>query len=232
MGMEAFDLKCRACGAPLSQENLVAELAMARCAQCGAVSGVKGVKDWTRDPVALPKGFSLEEDGDGIAIVYDGGGLRPTGYLVAAFAASAALIGFGRLTRQLHGAFSWSDLLFISALPALAMIFGVLDALGLLNRLRVRVSREKITVVSGPSPKEKSMYARDIVQVFTREFRGRETGVTYEVVACGRDGQLAFLVGGLREAAQGLYIEQRIERALRLKDVPVAGEIPRPEPPR
>ncbi len=227
MGLEAFDLKCRYCGAPLSQENLVAELAMARCVQCNAVSGVKGVKDWSRDPVELPEGFRLEEDGEALVIFYDGGRFQSSGLMLCAFGGSAALLFFGKIFRQMFGQFSWFDLFYIGLLPVLAMIFAVLDASGLLKRLRVRVSRDGVTVVSGPSRKVKSMYARDIVQVFTREFRGRETGVSYEVVACGRDGRLAFLVGGLPQASQSLYIEQRIERALGLKDVPVPGELPR-----
>lgn len=227
--MESFDLKCRSCGAPLAQDNLIAALAMARCAQCGTVSGVKGVKDWERGAVPLPKGFRLEEDGDAVAIFYDGGGFQPRVLMLFAFMGSATLLIFGRLFRPIIGQFSTLDILYVSALPALGMAFAILDAAGLLHRIRVRANRDGVTVASGPMPSmtEKFLPAAAIAQVFTREVRGEETGTTYEVVARGRAGLLTVLAANLPEAPQGLYFERRIEKALGLKDIPVPGELPR-----
>lgn len=227
--MESFDLKCRSCGAPLAQENLIAALAMARCAQCGTVSGVKGVKDWERGAGPLPKGFRLEEDGDTVVILYDGGGFQPRVLLLFAFMGSATLLFFGGLFRQIIGQFSLLDILYVSALPILGMTFAILDAAGLLHRVRLRASREGVSVATGPMPslREKSVSAAAITQVFTREFRGEETGLTYEVVARGRAGGLTILVANLPEAPQALYFERRIEKALGLKDIPVPGELPR-----
>lgn len=225
-GMESFDLKCRYCGAPLSKDNIIAELSMASCAQCRAVSGFKGVvPDWSRDPVALPEGFRVEEDRGVITIFYDGGGIQVLGLaFIALFGVASLLFSVG-LRRELR--LSGLELLAMGAAQTLALGFAALDATGLLKRLQVKVSKEKVEVLSGPMSMSTAMSARHIVQFLTREVPGKESRPAYEVVAVDRAGSLTCLIGGLPEAPQALYIEQRIERALGLKDVPMPGEVPR-----
>lgn len=229
MGTESFDLKCRACGAPLSKDNLLVELSMARCTQCGAVSGVKGVQDWSRAPVVMPTGFRLEEEGDAVVITYDGGGLKKGPLGVMIFFITAILFAYSAGFGHFAKGFTVWEWIYIGTLPTFGVIFALLDVLGILHRVRVRVSRDGVAVKGGgPVPfTEKFVSASTIVQVFTREFKGEEVGVRYEVIARCRDGKLAYLVGNLHEAPQALYFEQRIEKALGIKDVPVLGEIPR-----
>ncbi|MFL5319632.1 MAG: hypothetical protein ACJ790_08230, partial [Myxococcaceae bacterium] len=51
--------------------------------------------------------------------------------------------------------------------------------------------------------------------------------VTYQVNAVLRGNKTVRIVGGLEDRQQALYLEQVIERRLRISDEAVPGELPR-----
>ena len=76
----------------------------------------------------------------------------------------------------------------------------------------------------------KTVEASDVKQVYSKEriSRSRRGGsVTYEVHALTHSGRNLKLLSGLPNSEQALFIEQEIERFLRIQDVPVRGEIAR-----
>ena len=51
------------------------------------------------------------------------------------------------------------------------------------------------------------------------------TSVSYELRAVTKSGRNIKLVGGLESQEQAIFIEQKIEKYLRIEDIPIPGEI-------
>lgn len=84
----------------------------------------------------------------------------------------------------------------------------------------------------GPIPAwgNRKINPAEIKQVYSREkvSHGKHgPNYSYEMHAATRSGKDIKLLAGLENKEQALYIEQEIERYQRIKDEPVAGEIPR-----
>ena len=101
---------------------------------------------------------------------------------------------------------------------------------GWLNRTRITVDQGRISVRHGPLPwlGNKDLDGSTMKQLYSKEkiSRGRNsTSVTYEVHAITTNGRNEKLLSGLETSEQALYIEQEIERYLRIEDAPVRGQI-------
>ena len=101
-----------------------------------------------------------------------------------------------------------------------------------INRTYIRVDQSYISITHAPLPAfgNKTVSASDVKQVYSKERVSRSrrgTSVTYEVHALTHSGRNTKLLGGLLNSEQALFIEQEIEKFLRIKDVPVRGEISR-----
>jgi hypothetical protein len=102
--------------------------------------------------------------------------------------------------------------------------------LEVLRRVRVRVSRDGITVEERPFGARKALAAHDVTQLFvltadpTRSGRGAPLPTSISVIALTRDDARVPLVEGLETIEQARFLEQQIESALGLDDQPVAGE--------
>ena len=75
------------------------------------------------------------------------------------------------------------------------------------------------------------MASTDLEQLYSKEHvsRTNKGGVrySYEVHALTRSGNHVKILGGLSDTEQALFIEQEIEKNLRIEDTPVRGEISR-----
>ena len=103
---------------------------------------------------------------------------------------------------------------------------------GYINRTVIKVNRNMLTIKHGPLPwfGNKQLHSHDLAQLYCKECMHRHknsSSCTYEVHAILKDGQHAKLVTGLDESEQALYLEQEIERFLRIEDQPVRGEMSR-----
>jgi hypothetical protein len=101
-----------------------------------------------------------------------------------------------------------------------------------LNTTVIRVGHGLIEVRIGPLPwrGNKTIDAHDVKQFYCREItrHGKNgTHYSYEVhVILGGDVRKP-LLKGISDADQALYIEQELERHLRIEDQPVRGELSR-----
>jgi hypothetical protein len=103
---------------------------------------------------------------------------------------------------------------------------------GFINATVICVAQGMIDVRHGPLPwpGNKSLSVHDVSQLYCREtvqHNKNGTQCTYEVMVLRQDNVRETLVKGLTDADQALYIEQELERHLRIQDQPVAGELPR-----
>jgi hypothetical protein len=111
-------------------------------------------------------------------------------------------------------------------------------AASIFNRVRVRASHGALDVEVGPLPwfGARRLAAGEVRQVFTEvrqvpDKNGRAAGRRYVVSAVvGRERRRVELVQDLTDPEQARWLEETLERALLLPDVPVGGELEAPPP--
>ncbi|WP_224249137.1 hypothetical protein [Hyalangium gracile] len=101
---------------------------------------------------------------------------------------------------------------------------------GLVNRTRIEVGRNQLSIRHGPLPwpGNRDVPGRQFTQLYgvenVRTNKGNQT-YTYELKAVERSGKTVTLLSGLTEKNQILYLEQTLERRLGIEDEPVEGEV-------
>ncbi len=231
-GLGLTELHCKNCGAPIKEDDINLDLAMARCSYCGAVFGVKGLPlqedqeaplRYERPSVPMPKGIEMADVGNVLRISRRWLHWSPI-FLLAIFwcigwdAALLVFIFFGGGT--------------LIALPYI--VIGIGATCGMLvavsNSTTVQVGKGLLKIWHHPFWfGEKRLQATDIEQIYCKENVLRTSSgesQSYEVYAVLRQGGKERLLSGLVEPEQALYIEQELERFLGIQNRPVRGEIP------
>jgi hypothetical protein len=236
--MDISQLQCRACKNPLRETDINETLGIARCSRCHAVLDLRrgesppdggGCK---RPVVALPERFEVGNDrGTGLRITWR---WFERSVIYAAFWC-VAWDGFLVV---------WYNKVLTAHDPALAMILlpiahvavGVgltYSALaGFLNKTVVTANSTEVRIKHGPMPwsGNQTIPAVEIQQVFCREVtRGQKHGISYSynVHILGQNGTERTLLSGLAQVEQAVFIEQQLERYLRITDGAVLGEVER-----
>jgi hypothetical protein len=187
-----------------------------------------------RKPVLAPHEVILREDAYGFRIECSWQGPRAVVYL-------ACLLMFALLywaQFPVDGAGLQILRLLQFGVPALALLY--LTLLEYVNRSTITVTWNTLTVTHGPLPnfkqgltvivpKIEQLYSKPHVESFGQ---GAESGedlklVFYDLVAILTGGEQVTLLHGLPRAQVCLYLEQQIEKRLRIIDQPVEGELRR-----
>ncbi len=228
-----MDLHCQRCGAAIDADNVNLDRLIAKCDRCNAVFGFAGMIEGGANrlkplDVPLPVRFTLEHTGDGLRISRRW--FSPTAVVMIFF----TLFWNGFVVAWMAGAFfsrTPSMALFGSLHAAVGLFLLYTTLAGLVNTTTVQVGATALTIAHGPLPYPgKQLAAGDIRQLYCRQkiSQGRNSrSVSYELHAVTGDGKHAKLVTGLDEPEQALFLEQEIERYLRIKDQPVRGELAR-----
>jgi hypothetical protein len=229
-------LTCEDCGAPVAPDDINIERALAKCQRCGAVFGFADRVGNTRGsgaprgPVAMPKGIEVFDLGADLTIVRRWFGWK------FMFLAVFCLIWNGFLV-------TWYGLaLAAEETPWVMLVFPVLHVAagvgltyytlcGFLNRTELRLGQGRFRLRHGPLPwpGRRDLEASRFEQLYcTEEVRRTKNGtqVTYTLRGNTRDGESLKLLS-LDDKDQALFIEQRVESALGIRDRPVAGEVQR-----
>ena len=97
----------------------------------------------------------------------------------------------------------------------------------LFNSTTYRINRQRLVITHHPLPwPGKTLDLDGVEQLYVKQHINRSsnsTSVTYSLNKVTRDGRHTQIQSGLQPEV-ALYIEQEIERLLRIKDVPVRGE--------
>jgi hypothetical protein len=231
--MELKELRCKSCGAPLAPENVVERLNMARCGHCGAVFAVERTEPQAgirrdRPQVPLPKGMEVVDLGSSFEI------RRRWFSPVFLFLVFFCLFWNGFMIVW-HGIALSQGLWFMSCFGLIHTAVGVAllyyTVAGFVNTTVVRVAQGLIEVQHGPLPwpGNKSLEAHEVEQFYCREQAGKSDSAqrTYEVMVLRKSNVRDTLVKGLPDPDQALYIEQELERYLRIADEPIGGELQR-----
>jgi hypothetical protein len=234
-----MQLHCRACDKLIPAADVNIELGIARCLACNEVFNVLDELEAAqreRLVVELPKRFTLENWGTDLVITRRwfthgvwallGFCIFWDGFLVAWYTAGLRMLFHG--TGDAWG--TWVMLLFpvLHVTVGIGLTYGVLCMF--LNKTVIRVSGGELTVRHGPLPGTGNcqLFSADIKQVFCTEKRTRGDDswhVTYNVIALKRDDSQVALVSGLEKLPEALFIEQQIERHLKIQDERVPGEV-------
>jgi hypothetical protein len=245
--MSGLRVNCRSCGTLIPAEDVNLETVLAKCRDCHAVfdfsnqvqrpaTPAKQRRD--RGEVPMPKAFGVEDLGNELKIVHKWS--RGVAVFFVIFAVfwngivsvfvGAALFGVefkDSRTGQPAGNFIW---LFLT--PFLLVGFGMgYAALSLLfNRTFIDVRDGLLSVRHGPFPWPggKQVQTSDLEQLYCEEYVAyrQNNRPVYRIAlrALTKAGDRIKIVGGLDGAEQGVYLEQLLEKHLRIEDRPVSGE--------
>jgi hypothetical protein len=228
-------LNCPYCGSEVPAEHVNLDRLIAKCAGCNAVFSFEdqidlpGMQPLKRLDVPLPKGIELANNGYDLTIIRRWFSLK---YIFLTF---FCLFWDGFLLFWYSMALSqriWIMALFATGHAAVGVFLTYTTIAGYLNRTTITVSHTALAVSHGPLPwpGHKQLDSAGIRQMYCKEqiHRGKNsTTYTYEVHVALNTGKDEKLVTGLENSEQALYLEQEIERFLRIQDQPVRGELSR-----
>jgi hypothetical protein len=235
-------LSCPGCGKPIPAENMNLDRAIAKCIGCDAVfsfadklDGGAAIEARRQRPEApLPRGITVDAWGSDLTITRRWFSpalfflvffcLFWNGFLVVWY----SMLFFGPLHEE--GAAVLPFLLFPLLFVAIGVFLTYFTICGFINRTVIRAGSGQLSVRHGPLPwpGNVSLFTNDVHQLYCTEdvHRGRNTtSVTYRLNLLTRDDRKIKLISGLNDADQGIFMEQKIEEHLGIKDRRVSGEM-------
>ena len=234
-----LEMKCPQCGAPVSPEQVDPDTGMATCRYCEAVFRVDEPDRsaiWNKPmPMGMPNNFTVEDEGTRLRIQrrwFNWSAIFILGFAVVwnAIIWTVFMPNFGRVRFGTGGGFGQ---LFLVPFVLVGLGMAVHGLASLLNTTTVTVDHSALLIQHRPIPYPGNrLAAGDIQQLYTKKrvstssssSGGSRTSVSYELRAITQDGREKKLLGGLDTAEQAQYIEQEVERFLRIKNRPVRGE--------
>lgn len=235
--MSAQPIVCVSCDREIPAADVNINTGLAKCTACNAVFGimdqVAGGVAGSRSPrgeVPMPKKITVEDLGGELRIVYRW--FTPAAYFLIFF----CLFWDGFLVFWYFIAFHQNAPLMMKVFPIIHVAVGVgltyfVVAL-FVNKTTITTGEGLLSVRHGPLawPGSRTLNSDEIDQVYCIEkLRTNNDRVTrtFDVYLKMTDDDREKLVSGLEDIQQALFIEQEIERFLRIDDTPVAGEVPR-----
>lgn len=250
-----MQLTCGQCGAPFRAADLHLDRGIAVCSACGGVQRLPGpiipdAKNKSEGPanrkpsidVPVPERFTVEDDGHALTIRFGWFQWILLFLLFFVIAWDSFLIGwYWMLTSGPFGGNNGMPdpfMLIFFVFPIAHVAVGVgltyFVLAGFLNSTVIRVVDGMLSVQHGPLPWRGNLdlLTDGIEQIYcqnklhtSRDEDGRSsTSMHYEVHAVVA-GQKRKLLSGLREADQALFVEQTLERFLKIEDRAVPGEM-------
>lgn len=223
------ELKCRNCGSALSPEEFSPQLAAARCRHCGSLFALpvaSGGRVLPRPDAPMPRNCQIRDDGYTLEITRKWKDAAAWFLLVFSLFWNGFMIGWHTIALTTG---VWAMSLFGLLHTAIGLFLIYTTAARFVNWTVVRANTTTLEVKSGPLPwrGDKSLSSPDIRQLYcaekiTRNKNGTSTSYRVEAVLDGNRRET--LVTGLTQAEHALFLEQQLERHLKIADVPVEGE--------
>jgi hypothetical protein len=241
--MDAVELRCKSCGAPLGADDCVRELRMARCSHCGAVSQLENLPPagggggaappaeevCARGEVPMPNGIEVLDIGEALQITRKWFGWHAIPLVIFCLFWNGFMIAWHTIAIR-EGQYIMN--LFGLIHTAVGVGVGYYCLATFLNTTIIRVGAGMMQVMHQPLPwlGAKDLQAAEMDQIWSKEQVHRnKNGVnySYQVHARMKDGRDETIVKGLPNADQAFFIEQKIETFLGIRDRAVRGEISR-----
>ncbi|MHB8873422.1 MAG: hypothetical protein ACYC8T_07015 [Myxococcaceae bacterium] len=225
---------CRNCRGKIEDIDFCADRSFATCPGCGALMSAEAADvapagmTVPRARVPLPEGFELDEQHRAARLRWRWRSRKTVPQLLTSVAVGVGFAGYL--------AWSSSPIELGCFQSFFVLVFGLVlyQALcQLVNRSVLEVGGGRITVRHGPLPLRfsRSLDAAQVEQFFCdeepRRNSPRPSGLFRVRAALKGAPRAVDLVGALPDPQQALFLEQVIERALRIEDRATAGELPR-----
>ena len=228
MTSETNALACSNCGAK-ARMDAFGERAV--CEYCGTELIVQPEKrPILRPEVARPAEVSIEENSQNARLVKRWFSLKLIPLAFFAFAWDGFLIFWYSAALAAGG--PW--IMFVFPIAHLAVGVGItyFTLAGFINRTILEVARETISVRFEPLPwiGQKRLKTAELKQFFCKEkiiHSKNGTRTRYILHAITAANTQIKLLDGLDSPDTAIFLEQQLERWLKIEDRPVAGEIPR-----
>jgi hypothetical protein len=224
-------LTCPECGTPAEAANIHLDRMVAKCANCNAVwsfdEQFAQQPAPTLDEMPVPRPTDIKMDDTGGELMFSWRSSTIAGIILGIFAVlwnGFMLVWFGIAVATR----AWFMLAFGSLHAVLGLGMGYMALGAIINTATLRVNASEITLRHAPLPwfGNRRLDTASIAQLYTKEvFRRsrRSVSTNYEIHAATRDGRDLKLVS-LSTSEQALFVEQEIERYLRIANQPVRGE--------
>ncbi|MCK6447327.1 MAG: hypothetical protein L6Q99_13130 [Planctomycetes bacterium] len=228
-------LTCPACRSAISADGLDLARGIATCSHCGALAllpaGARGTPAFQERPkVSLPPKVSVREFADGVELTLRW--FSPVVWFLVFFVIAWDGFLVFWYSIALREEAPWIMAVFPIAHLAIGVGLTYFVVATFLNRTTVTATRDRLRVRHGPLPwlGNVELARDDVEQLYCKErvHRGkRSTSVSYDLCARVKSGPTVRVLRSASDAEQALYFEQTLERALGIRDEPVAGELPR-----
>ncbi len=221
-----MQLWCRKCEAAIIAENVDVERLIARCHKCHTLFSFA---DNLEKPLGKRAKNQLRFMPDGIDIMLIEEGVRLTvpwyhsqvltmTYFAVGWLAFVLFSSMTSLPGVIH---------FFYALVSLWLLYSVLA--GFLNKTLIEVNDQFLTVSHGPLPYPGRRFRQNqIRQVYCKEKIAYSKGwptLSYDLRVILQSDKHVALVTGVEESDYVLYLEQEIERHLKIKNRPIRGQL-------
>jgi hypothetical protein len=235
-----MQLACRKCGRDIWAEDMNIDTLVAKCRCCNAVfsfaadlgdreaAAPTSLRTRSRARVPLPRGITAEDRGRSLLLT------RRWFNSKVIFLVFFCVMWDGFLFTWFCAAFKEGAPPVMALLPLIHVLVGAVityfTAASIVNTTVIEVERGTVSIRHGPLPwfGNRTIRSADLEQLYTeqRYHRTKHGGYyTYELSAVTRGGGRIKLLSSLVDPAQARYLEQEIERCLKIQDQPVVGEM-------
>lgn len=225
---ELVELKCTNCGSVLDPADISPQIAAARCRHCHSLFALPAATTQAipRGQVGLPPRFTMAEEAGELVI-------RRRWFDHSAWILLFFAVFWNGFLIVWHTIALTQGQWFMSAFALLhtAIGIGILYFLAatFFNTTTIRAGRDELEIHHGPIPwrGNQRLDATRLTQIFCREkIRHGKNGpsTTYEVEAIFNGNHRRTILKSLRQADQAIFIEQQIEKHLRIPDQRVEGD--------
>jgi len=229
----AHKVSCPSCSQAVTADNLDLKTHVAKCGNCNVIFSFSDIVDKVRDSagfteVQKPEGISINQIGNDLEI-----SVRQPWTLFELIGVSFAPVLFVLLT-SLFIAFVAPTLagkmvlvtFLVAALTAYISYFFIRKE----HRLNVHIDDNHLYIEHRPKKlvKDKSYPIKDIIQIYTKNIAGGNNTMIASVfmVIKGKEGERHIqLIKPVSSLSQAKYIEQEIEKQLKISDRRVPDEV-------
>lgn len=233
-----LDIDCPNCGSPIHPKDININRSMGKCGSCDNIFAFDKDDFFLMDrpgrpEMIMPEGTDVLTLSDSLDIRVDWSKSQPKGGLLFLTFFTLMWNGIvGVIATNMILSSSFGALLTLSLHFAAGIFLLYWVASYFFNKTDIIVTEQNITISKGPL---KNPFNRDVVinsadveQLYVVKYvRSTTNGVpnyAYALYAIKTDGSKTQLIKGMNKETQ-LYLEQEIERYLRIKDHPISGGI-------
>lgn len=237
------ELSCKNCGASIHEEHISSKLSLARCGHCDAVftlpasfadstlardHGAPRYAPGSRPKVELPQRFKMEDRGHQLEISYSW--FTPAIYFLVFFCVIwNGFMLFWHSVAIASGQWIMSAFGLLHTAVGIGLMYACLVTL--FNRTTIRAERGELSIRHGPLPclRSTTLDVKSLKQIYCKEVehRGKRGSVShsYAVWVVKQNNVRDSLLKGFHDSQQALFIEQELERFLKIPDEAVPGEL-------